>query len=419
MKSYFLFVKHSWAVLLFGFLAVFWGNFGQSFFVGQFSEAIQSSLGLSAAEYGSTYSLATLLSAMTVVWAGSLVDRLQLRHYVAIVCVGLSVACLLLSQVQVAALLVIALYFLRLFGQALLPHAGSTTMARVFDTHRGKALSIASSGFPVGEIILPALAVVLIATVGWQHAFMAIGVWVLIVVLPSMLMLIQYSDIERLDDAQKGTHSSGNDSAVRTAAIQKKGIRALLLRDYRYWLALPGLMAGPFIATGIFIHQNFLLDSKGWSAALFATCFIVYGVVHWVSSLVSGVLVDRFSAHRLLPYFLIPLVCALATILFGDGDWSAIVFMALLAMSIGGGSPITGALWAEIYGAQSIGAIRSVNIAIIVFATSLSPILLGYFIDQATNLSTIVIATISYATIAIVMLYFSYPANPYPSSTKT
>ena len=76
MVAYLSFIRHNWPLLGFGFLTVFWGNFGQSFFIAWFGAEIQQELGLSAGVYGAAYSAATLLSALTVVWAGGLVDRI-------------------------------------------------------------------------------------------------------------------------------------------------------------------------------------------------------------------------------------------------------------------------------------------------------------------------------------------------------
>src|SRR5690606_40098761 len=68
---------------------------------------------------------------------------------------GLTAACLVLGAVQSVALLFIGFFLVRLCGQGLLPHTAQTTMARYFDDHRGKALSISASGVPLGEVVLP------------------------------------------------------------------------------------------------------------------------------------------------------------------------------------------------------------------------------------------------------------------------
>ena len=56
-------------------------------------------------------------------------------------------------------------------------------------------------------------------------------------------------------------------------------------------------------------------------------------------------------------------------------------YMALLGLSMGLGPPFTGSLWAELYGVKNLGAIRALLHASMVFASALSPFLLGLVID--------------------------------------
>lgn len=395
MTGYLRLLRERWPALAFGFLAVFWGNFGQTFFVGVFSASIQDSLGLSASLYGGIYSLATLVSAMTVVWAGSLIDRVSLSGYSSCVCLGLASAALLMWQVDGVFLLALGFFGLRLFGQALLPHTGMTTMARCFDDHRGKSLSVASSGVPAGEIVMPLMGVLMIAWLGWQQTFLLISLFMVLVALPLMWVLIRVA----------GLHISHSKEAN---PARPSTVRKLLLTDRRYWLALPGLMAPPFIVTGIFIHQDFVIASKGWTPAWFAACFVVYGVVHWLASLATGLLVDRYSAVRLLPYYLLPMALGLLVLSLLSGLWVAMLLMILLALTIGSIPPITGSLWPEIYGVENLGTIRSMNVAIMVFATSLSPIVYGLCIDNGVDPAPLFLASAVYVFFGAVLLGQSY-----------
>lgn len=389
-------MRERWPALSFGFLAVFWGNFGQTFFVGVFSASIQETLGLSAGVYGGVYSAATLASALTVVWAGSLIDRVSLRAYTTCLCLGLGMAALLMWQASSVILLACGFYCLRLFGQALLPHTGMTTMARCFDAHRGKSLSVASSGVPVGEIVMPLLGVLLIALLGWQQTFLAIGLFMLVLVLPLMRWLIRLADLH-VPHAEQS-------KPARPSTVRKQ-----LLTDKRYWLALPGLMAPPFIVTGIFIHQDFVITSKDWTPAWFAVCFVVYGAVHWLASLVTGLLVDRYSGVRLLSYYLLPMALGLLVLSFLSGWWVALLLMVLLALTIGSIPPITGSLWPEIYGVESLGTIRSMNVALMVFATSLSPVVYGLCIDRGIGPMPLFLVSAIYVLLAAVLISQSYP----------
>lgn len=402
MKNYLLFIRRQWAILLFGFLTVFGGNVGQSFFVGLFGESIQQSLGLSASRYSVAYSLATLFSAATVMWLGGIIDRISLTRFTTFVCFGLTLAALVMWQASSFVWLAVGFFLLRLFGQALLPHAGITTMARVFATERGKALSIAGTGAPAGAVVLPLAVGGLIVTIGWQQTYLVIAVLVLVLLWPLLLWLIRHGRIEPVQQTQ--SIPAGADTGQLSA-------RRALLTDYRYWLALPALMAGPFVATGIFMHQNFIIATKGWTLAWFGVCYMVFGVVHWLSSLTAGVLVDRFTATRLLPWFPVPLAMALLVLSLMPGPAGALLMMVLLGVGIGISPPISGSLWPEIYGTGNLGAIRSINIGVMVFATSLSPVLYGVLIDRGMALSTIMLSSAVYVTLSCVLMGFSYFAN--------
>jgi len=406
MNAYWSFLKQNRALLAFGFAAVFFGNFGQSFFVAWFGADIQRSLGLSAGQYGSAYSAATLASAVTVIWAGGLIDRMSLARFCTLITLGLAVALITLSAANGLLMLIGGFFLLRLFGQSLLPHTGMTTMSRYFDEGRGKAISVAMSAVPIGEILLPLLAVAMIAWVGWQQTFLMLGLLVPVVLLPLSYWLLTASGLR----VQVGQGAADSRSSLETGAASDGGRRELLT-DYRYWLALPAILSSPFLITGVFIHQNFLLDSKGWSPAWLASCFVVYGIVHWLSAMASGFLVDRLQSTRLLLLFLIPMLGSMLIAAFMTGDIAALLMMALLGMAAGSSPPVTGWLWPQIYGTARLGAIRSMNMAIMVMSTAVSPVLFGYFIDAGISAQLLFGSCVAYLMLALLMICFSYPMN--------
>ena len=414
MTSYLSFIREQWTLLLFGFLAVFAGNFGQSFFVAWFGADIQRSLNISAAAYGSAYSVGTLLSAFMVLWAGGLIDRVSLRRYVLVLVAGLSAAMLLLSAAQNLLMLITGFFLLRLFGQSLLPHTGMTSMTRFFDKQRGKAVSVAMSAVPTGEIVLPLLAVTLIAALGWQQTFFWLALTVPLMLVPLFWFLLARAARLIANEGAAGIAMPDQQSGSVSAAPDGAPGRREVLRDYRYWLALPGIMANPFLITGIFIHQNFLATSKNWSLSWLATCFVIYGVAHWVSSLISGALVDRFKAVRLLPLMLLPLLVCMLVAAFVSGNWAAVMMMVCLGIAAGSSPPITGSLWPEIYGTRKLGAIRAMNMSVMVVFTSVAPVLFGYFIDAGATATGLFGSCALYVFIAFVLSSLSYPANQRP-----
>ncbi|MFT5697343.1 MAG: MFS family permease [Desulforhopalus sp.] len=373
--DYVHFIKRSWPLLIFGMITVFWGNFGQSFFISWYGASFQESLQLTATAYGSAYSTATLVSGLLLMWIGAAIDKISLRWFVVFSATGLFAAAISLSQITTLSGLVICLFMLRFFGQGLLPHTGITTMAREFSIHRGKAVSIASTGVPIGEILLPTCALLLIAGFGWQKSWFVVGLSIPLLYLPTALWLLRRSQHVRYmetDSTPKGhkRHVPARDGSRRT-----------LIKDYRFWLAIPAILAAPFIITGIFIHQGFILPKMGWTPALFASCFIFYGISHWISSMYVGALVDRFSGVQLFKFYPIPMLLGLSICSFASGAWTAYMLMLLLGLSIGSANPIINGLWAEVYGTRHLGAIRAFITSLAVISTAASPILFGLLID--------------------------------------
>jgi len=387
-------------MLSFGLLTVFFGNFGQSFFISWYGASIQQQMGLSAAAYGSAYASATLASGLLIFFAGSLIDKLPLRLFVTLAALGLTVAALLMWQIESYLSLLAALFLLRFCGQGLLPHAAMTTMARYFSDNRGKASSIASNGVPIGEMLLPTLAVALIAWLGWQSSWLVIALVIPVVYLPLAHTLLSNAGVSETD--------ARNHNSKAKVSASPDGSRRTVLSDYRFWLALPLVLAPPFIVTGLFIQQGTILLDKGWSSNLFATAFVVYGAIHWASSFVSGALVDRYSAVGLLRFLGIPFALAMGLGAILEGSWVAFLMMAILGIGIGMMGPISNSLWAEVYGVRHIGAIRALLTSIMIVSTSASPFLLGLAIDAGLSGSQLLLSMGSYAFVATLLALFSY-----------
>lgn len=62
--------------------------------------------------------------------------------------------------------------------------------------------------------------------------------------------------------------------------------------------------------------------------------------------------------------------------------------MVLLGISYGCSSTLLGAVWPGVYGTLHLGAIRSVIVSAMVFATAAGPGLTGTLIDQGVPLAT-------------------------------
>ncbi|UEM01601.1 MFS transporter [Skermanella rosea] len=373
--SYLAFIAAHGRMLAFGFLLTLFSSFGQTFFISLSGGYIREEFGLTNAEFGLLYSIATLGSATALIWAGRRIDTTGLRRYVTAVCLALAAACIGMATAGHAVLLVLALFGLRLAGQGLMPHTAFTTMARRFDTGRGTALSLAALGHPTGEALLPTVMVTALALLGWRSAWAVCAGVLLAVVLPLLLWL------PRAEPATPEPVPGGASASARPVAA-RDWTRGEVLRDPRFYMVLPALLAPGFINTGVFFHQIALVESKGWPLSLFAASFALYAGTTIVTSLTVGPLIDRLGAVRLMPFYLLPLGTALLVLSSTADPLAAAGFMALAGITAGISAIIVAAVWAELYGTRHLGAIRSLSVSVTVLATALSPGLFGWLLDR-------------------------------------
>jgi MFS family permease len=161
--------------------------------------------------------------------------------------------------------------------------------------------------------------------------------------------------------------------------------RSEVLRDPIFWLTLCGVLAPGFIGTTIFFNQVYLVNLRDWSMAVFAGSFAVMASFEFIFALISGALIDRFTAIAILPSFLVPLAAGCLVLGFVDAQWGIFVFMAILGISWGFSSTLFGAVWPEMYGTKHLGSVRSIITALMVFSTALGPGITGYLIDAGVS----------------------------------
>jgi len=162
--------------------------------------------------------------------------------------------------------------------------------------------------------------------------------------------------------------------------------RSEVLRDPIFWVLLTGVLAPPFIGTTIFFHQDYLTALHNWSAQFYALSLTVMAVTTVVFALIHGAVIDRFGSTAVLPYFLLPLAGSCFALSIDGPPLTLFLVMMLLGVSYGISSTLFGAIWAEIYGVSHLGAVRSLVVSAMVFATAAGPGVTGTLIDRGISL---------------------------------
>lgn len=387
VKAYIEFTRTNWQPLLFGALLMALSSFGQTYFVAVSGSYFREDFNLSDGGLGATYAVGTILSAMTLTWAGRLIDYTTVRRFTWGVALILATACLLVAVSANFIMLAVAFYFLRLGGQGLMTHTALTATARAFPQDAGKALGVIALGMSVALGLFPIAGVTMMEQLGWRTAWMINAGLVIAGVAIALLFL------PRLGDKPiRSRKDRSNDSSSTKP----------LWRDRRLLLTFPAMLAGPFIVTGFFFHQTRLAEQKGWDISVVAGSFAAFAIVQAVASVVIGPVIDRMGPKRLLPVFLLPQALAMLLIGLISVPWIAPVYMVLLAASMALGSTLATALWVDLFGTIELARVRSAVEAGTVIASGASPIIMGVLIDAGIPLSWQALGCCAYTLLASV-----------------
>ena len=382
-------------IVLFGFIFTFFSSFGQSFFLGLFNEPIRNELDITHGEFGKIYAAATIFSSLLLIWVGKKIDDYRILNYSFFVIILLFVSSLFFSFINSIYFLAIGIFLMRFSGQGLMSHASTTTISRFFERTRGKALSTAWFGLSTAEFILPVFITYLLIVYSWRTVWQGIAVLVIL-----FLPLVILNTIKSI---QLDSREQEKDKEYEKIEI-KSWKRREVLKDYRFYIVSLNMLAMPWIATGVFVYQSFISESKIWEVYTIPKAFMVYSITSIATLFVSGFLVDKFTGRKLILYMNIPLLFAMITLFHFKHEIFAYVFLGLIGVSNGLANILGSSTWAEIYGVQFIGSIKALTTAFMVFSTAFGTAVFGLLIDNGFTIENIAFVGSAYIVVSLALL---------------
>ena len=382
-------------VIIFGFIFTFFSSFGQSFFLGLFNAPIRNELGITHGQFGSIYASATICSSLLLIWVGKKIDDYKILNYSFFVVALLFISSLFFSFINSVYFLAVGIFLMRLSGQGLMSHASTTTISRFFERSRGKALSTIWFGLSTAEFILPVLMTYFFLIYSWRTVWQ--GIAVLIILFLPLVILNTIKSIN-LDSRE-----ADNNPKLKKTKI-KSWRRRDVLKDYRFYIVSLNMLAMPWLATGIFVYQSFISESKMWAVYTIPKAFMVYSITSIITLFMSGFLVDKFTGRKLILYMNLPLLFAMFTLFQFNHEISAYVFLGLIGVSNGLANILGSSTWAEIYGVKYIGSIKALTTAFMVFSTAFGTAIFGLLIDNGFSIENIAFVGGAYIVISLALL---------------
>ena len=381
-------------VIIFGFIFTFFSSFGQSFFLGLFNESIRNELNITHGQFGSIYASATLLSGIILIWVGKKIDDFNVLKFSYFGISLLTISTFAFSKINSITFLFIAILLMRFSGQGMMSHTASTTISRYFSSTRGKALSTGWFGLSTAEFLMPVTIIYALTIMDWRNIWIIISVAVIL-----FLPLISYFLVKEVK-----LSSREDDNEVIKENI-KQWKRSEVIKDYRFIIIALNMLAMPWIATGIFVYQSFILSAKNWGEYTIAQSFMVYSIASVLTLFFAGYLIDKFSSRKLLIYMNIPFLISLLILIYFQSPVSSFFFLGLIGVSNGFANVLGSSTWAELYGVRFIGSIKALTTALMVFSTAFGTAFFGLMIDFDFSIEQISMISGGYILISLILLF--------------
>jgi predicted MFS family arabinose efflux permease len=360
-----------------------------------FNAPIRNELGISHGQFGTIYASATICSSLLLIWVGKKIDDYRILNYSFFVITLLFFSSLTFSFINNIYFLAFGIFLMRLSGQGLMSHASTTTISRFFEKSRGKALSTVWFGLSTAEFILPVLVTYFFVIYSWRTVWQGIAI-LIILFLPFVIL----NTIKSINLDSREIDNNPNLKKIKIKSWRRRDV----IKDYRFYIVSLNLLAMPWMATGIFVYQSFITDSKMWGIYTIPKAFMIYSITSIITLFSSGYLVDKFTSRKLIPIMNIPLLLAMIVLFYNQHEIYAYVFLGLVGVSNGFGNILGSSTWAEIYGVKYIGSIKALTTAFMVFATAFGTAVFGILIDRGFTIENIAFICCVYIVASLTLL---------------
>lgn len=390
-------------LLIFGMLTAMFSGPGQTFLVSVFIPPMRESFGMGQAKIASIYSLATLVSAFLLPWVGRIYDRTKLARFTLVAGLLLALGCTVLSQSQGMVTMFIGFLLIRNLGQGTLTMVSSATMAKAFGMMRGKALALSNLGYPLSEALFPFMLTTWMISHDWRSGWLLLATLTVIFFLPIAFLLVRQNPHEDVSlETSQGVKTKIDSTKKQDWTVPE------MLQDKRFYMLLLPVLIPPAYLTALFFHQGGMIVAwKGWSLHLISIGFIAYALFRIVISFFIGPAIDQWSAKKLFPYTLFPLMLGLFALFGTEHPFWCFAYLTGAGVCMGFVITVTSALMAECYGTKNLGSIKSVFTSLVVFSTALSPPIMGSLLDREVPHHQIVIGMILILVVGQVVAWLS------------
>ncbi len=391
-------------------------------------------------QVSSAFSVFYWVGAILIVATGRWVDRIGPQASAAIGTISMTVAVLVIAQVNALWQLYLALILLALGWAWMSGAAINATLARWFDRRRGAALSVALTGASMGGIIVVPLMVLAIERFEFALgvSLVALALGALVIAVTSVTFVREPSWLDQESDAPRvvnptvdrpaapSVNSSSTQPVSRSADVKSGSVRDLsvsaisvepwpishLIRMRAFLSNVLPFAIGLLAQAGFLTHQITMLEEQ-YSRATAALAVVITTLSAIVGRLVAGYYVDRVS-RRLIAALNFS-IQVFGLLLFAFGREPASLYLGCVFFGVGVGNMIafSGLLIQREFPREQFAHVTRWATAITQATYAFGPALLGLLRQTTGSYFWCLILCAAIGVISSLVVWYGRPTERY------
>jgi predicted MFS family arabinose efflux permease len=234
--------------------------------------------------------------------------------------------------------------------------AGSVAFAKVIS---GLALGTMMLGLGLGALVMPSLAQLLTAGVGWRLAYTAVGAGILLVSTPLVMQFLN----ERPENLGLMPDDQISPPPAARTEPQNKDLGMTwreALRTRTFWLLLSSFALVAAATQACFTHMAAIVSDRGSNTQLAAPASSLLGGGLLIGRTGCGYLLDRFFAPRVAALIFAGAASGIALLRIADPPGPAFAAAFLIGLALGAEGDLMPYLTSRYFGLRCFGEIWAI-----------------------------------------------------------
>ncbi|MBI3001889.1 MAG: MFS transporter, partial [Deltaproteobacteria bacterium] len=262
-------------------------------------------------------------------------------------------------------------------------HAPMVLINTWFIRHRARAITVSSSAFGLGGVLVAPVLSVIVQAWGWRWGAAIGGLLFLVIGVPLCLAIHRSPESRGLlpDGDEPGRPAPGKNGQEQTIKSEVEVTVAEALRSFAFWgsVLAAGIRNGSYHA--ISVHFVPVMVWKGLSQPQAALLLSVYAFLGMASTLILGWLADKANKPRMSAFILFTAAGAMFLPIVSSSLWSLCLFTIFFA-AVETTFPLGWAVVGDLFGRKHYAKIRGYMTLFYTWGGVLGPVIAGAIFDR-------------------------------------